>query len=86
MDVVVAAVVVVIGLVVTADVLGLSDSLFEAQAGYLHLNRALLMYSSSFCSSCALVQTVLALCIRVLKTLYLADRLWLLFQWRNWCV
>ena len=30
------------------------------------------------------MQTVLALCVRVLNTLYLAVRLWLLSQWRHW--
>ena len=40
----------------------------------LHLSNGLLMYSS-FCSSCALVQTVMTLCVKVFKRLYLADRL-----------
>ena len=37
-------------------------SLFETHMGYLHLRRALLMCFSS-CSSCALAQTDLALCV-----------------------
>ena len=57
-------------------------SLFEVQIGYLHLSRALPMCSSSFCSSCTLVQTVLDLCVRVPKTLHLEGRLWWLSQWR----
>ena len=48
--------------------------------GYLHLIRASLMYSSSLCSSSGLAQTVLALCVRVLNTLYLTDKVWWLSQ------
>ena len=40
--------------------------------------------SYSLCSSCALEQTVLALCVSVLNTLCLVDRLWWLSQWRYW--
>ena len=83
--VVAVAVVVVTGvMVVVAVVLGLGaavfvavliQSLFKAQMGHLHLSKTLLMCYSYFCSSCALVQTVLELCVRVLTTLYLAERL-----------
>ena len=56
-------------------------SLFKAHAGYLQLLRALLMWSSSSFSSWWLEQTVLALCLKVLMTLYLADRWW----WMSHC-
>ena len=41
------------------------------------------MYSSSSWSSCLLAQTGLALCVKVLKTLYFAEILWQLSQWRS---
>ena len=72
MDVVVVVVIVVCGLGDTSFVVVLIWSLFKAQIGYLNLSKALLICSSSFC---ILVQTVLALCVRVLKTWYIADRL-----------
>ena len=46
-----------------------------AHLGYIHLNKAAFIYSYSLCSNCVLEQTVLALCLSVLNTLYLADRL-----------
>ena len=37
-------------------------------------------FMCSLCSSYGLAQTDLPLCVRVLNTLYLADRLWWLYQ------
>ena len=61
-------------------------TLFMAQCGYLHLTRASLRCYNSFWKSPGLVQTVLALCVSVPMTLYLADRLWWLFHCRYWSV
>ena len=54
--------------VVALDFLSLSS----AQMGYLHFVRPLCF--TSLCSSCVDTK-VMALCVRVLHTLYLADRL-----------
>ena len=43
------------------------QSLFKAQMGYLLFSRALLRFSSSFRIDFALVKTVLAICIKLLK-------------------
>ena len=56
-------------------------ALFKAHGGYLHLLRALLRWSSSSFSSWLLEQTVLALCLKVLMTLNLAERWW----WLSHC-
>ena len=48
--------------------------------GYVHLGRAIPMSSSSLCSSWGLAQTVLALCVKVLNTLCLGEKLWWLSQ------
>ena len=61
-------------------------SLFKDKILGVHASRTLLMCSSSFCRSCALTHTVMALCVRVLKTLYLAGRLWWPSQWSYWSV
>ena len=66
---------VVVGLSGTASVVALILSLLSTQMGYLCLNKAFFTCSSSLCSSSALVQTVVSLCVRVLNTLYLAERL-----------
>ena len=51
-----------------------SFTLLMAHVGYLHFLRALHKWSSSFCNSCGLEHTVLALCYRVPATLYFAVR------------
>ena len=56
-------------------------ALFKAHTGYVQLLRALLRWSSSSFSRWWLEQTVLALCLRVLMTLYLADR----WRWLSHC-
>ena len=45
-----------------------------AQLEYVHPNKSPLMCSLSLCNSCALVQTVLTLCVSVLNTFYFANR------------
>ena len=92
MDVDVIGIAVLVFVVVVVN-LGLGDATFVVivtfnsklpitQTGYLHLLRALLISSSSFCSGCVLVQTMLVPCTRV----YLSDRLQWLFQWSYWSV
>ena len=61
-------------------------SLFKAQLGNLNLCEVPFIYSSSLYSNWELAQTVLALYVRVLNTLYLVDNLWWLSQWRYWSV
>ena len=68
------------GLCVAAFMVVLGFNLFRAHVGYLHLNRASLICSSFVCSSWGLTQIVLASCVRVLSTLYVADKLWWLSQ------
>ena len=51
-----------------------SSILSKAHLGYLHLVRASLRHCISWLRSSCLVQRVLALCVRVLMTLYLANR------------
>ena len=46
------------------------------------MSRALLMCSYSLCIGFVLAHTVLFLCVRVFKMLYLAERLWWMSQWR----
>ena len=46
--------------------------------GYLHICSSCLRWSSSLLSNCGLEQTGLALCVKVLVTLNLTARLWLL--------
>ena len=57
-----------------------------AQGGYLHFARASLRCDNSFWSSSGLVETVLALCVSVPMTLYLADKLWWLSHCKYWSV
>ena len=57
-------------------------ALFKSQPGYLHLLNACLRWPSSSFSSWGLEQAVLALCVRVLMTLYLAARLWWLSHYK----
>ena len=63
-------------------------ALFKAHAGYLQLLRALLRWSSSSFSRWWLEQAVLALCLKVLMTLHLADRWWWLSpcRYKSVCV
>ena len=91
MDVFVFVVIVVVGvMVVIMVVMGdwyiicgcLIWSLLIAEFGYLYLSKAPFMCSPSLFSSCALVQTVLALFVIVLNTLYLVDGLWCLSRWK----
>ena len=56
-------------------------ALLRAQMGYLHLCNACLWWSSSLLSNCGLELTILVLCVKVLKTLNLAARLW----WLSHC-
>ena len=61
-------------------------TLFIAHLGCLHLDRSSLRcYYSLLQSSCP-IQTILALWIRVLMTLYLAARLWWLSYCKYWSV
>ena len=48
--------------------------LFQAHKGYMHLLRALYRWSSSSVINCLVEHTVFSLCLRVLMTLYFADR------------
>ena len=52
-----------------------------ANVGYLHFLQALYRWSSSFCNSCGLEHTVLALWYRVPATLYLDEMVW----WLSHC-
>ena len=62
------------------------SSLSKALLGYLHLVRAFLRCCISLLRNSGLVQTVLALWVMVLITLYLATRLWWLSHHNCWSV
>ena len=47
-----------------------------AQLGYLHCIRTLFRCCNSLVSNCDVEHMALALCVKVLITLYLASRLW----------
>ena len=74
-------VVLVIGGIILSLILDVAFDLHSVVClgGILHICNTSLR-SSSFCKSCELEQTVLALCERVLNSVYLAGRLILLFQ------
>ena len=57
-------------------------TLFIASLGYLHCIRTFSRCCKSLVSSCWVEHMVLALCVRVLITLYLDARLWWLSHWR----
>ena len=61
------------------DLLNFMLAQFKAHLGYLHLLNAILRWSSSSLNGWELM--VLALCVRVLMTLYLAAKLW----WLSHC-
>ena len=61
-------------------------TLCMAHLGYLHLTKASLRCCISLWKSSGPVQTVLALCVRVPMTLYLAERLWWLSHCKYWSV
>ena len=60
--------------------------LFRAHGGKLHACKGFLMCSNSLCNDCWLVETTLALCTKVLKTVCFAAIKWLLSQCRYWSV
>ena len=62
------------------------STLWKAHLGYLHCVRASSRCFNSSFSSGELEQTALALCVRVLITLYLQARLWWLSHCRYWSV
>ena len=68
------------------DLLSLFSTLFKAHLGYLHWVRAFLRCSLSCLRNSGLLHTVLTLWERVLITLNLAERLWLLSHCRYWSV
>ena len=57
-----------------------------AHLWYLHLTKASLRCCNSSLKSSGLVKTILALCVRVPITLYLAERLWWLPHCKYWSV
>ena len=75
-------VVVLVGLAGCWGWVNLCSHWFNAQWGNWQWWRADLMCESSFSKLCWLEDTVLALCARVLYTLFLAVMWWLLSQWR----
>ena len=58
----------------------------QGYIGYLHLDRTFSMSSSSFCSSCGIEQTALAMWFSGLTTLYFAEMVWWLSQCRYFSV
>ena len=66
--------------------LNLLCRLFRDHGGKLQACKAFIMCSISLWSACCLVETTLALCAKVLKTLCFAMMKWLLFQGRYWSV
>ena len=64
-------VVVVLCLVTTKCLVIVDQKSVQGPSCYLNLCRAFLMYSSSSWNSCLLAQTVLALCVKVLKDIIL---------------
>ena len=66
--------------------LNFSWRLLSAERGNLHADNAFLIWLFSSCSEDWWVQMALALCVKVLNTLFLADMEWLLSQWRYWLV
>ena len=61
-------------------------TLLMAQGRYLHFTSTSLRRDNSLWSGSGLVQTVLALCVRVPMTLNLADKLWWLSHCKYWSV
>ena len=66
------------------DLLSLFSTLSKAHLGYFQLVRAFLRCSNSFWRSSGQLQTVLALWVRVLMTLYLTERWWWLSNCKYW--
>ena len=64
-----------------ASVVNFHSTLSNALVGYLHLQSAFLSCCNSLLSNSGLVQTVLALRVRVLITLHLTASLW----WLSHC-
>ena len=64
----------------------LLSTLSMAYLGYLQWLSAFLWWFISFWRSSGLLHTVLALWVRVLITLYLADKWWWLSHWKYWLV
>ena len=66
------------------DLVSLFSTLSKAHVGYLQLVRAFLRCSISLQRSSGLLQTVLAIWVRVLMTLYSAERWWWLSHCKYW--